>query len=496
MTGFEKCWLTSTSVGSVRSVITAWRSLGSFSASRFSLIALSALASVNGLGDFRLSLPKTSVAADEGGSGLLNVQLQKQYVPVKDGGETFAYKTSYFGSIYVGGHPSQLFTVVFDTGSGHLILPSTACSNEVCMKLRRYNRTFSNTAVDIEYDGTPVTLETQERKKVTVAFGTGEVTGEFVHEKVCLLRGSSITRATTGSSCADLRIVVATNMSHDPFGYFAFDGVLGLGLSALTLDKTFSFFPELVMQHPGMKPQFAVFLAPYDGGPSSISFGGFDPSRAASEIKWTSVAKPELGHWQIQIKRILIGSSILEECQDGSCHAIFDTGTSLLAVPRETSRSMHRLLARTVPTKIAHQDVDCRAVPGKHIHFDFGGPVLTVREEDYSRPKPFRIPDVGNTSNGTNINGSTLFCRSLLLPVDIGPPIGPKVFIFGEPVLRRYYTVYDFVEKKIGFAQAAELPEVITGIQPIDAPPAGSRVSGAPLQRNALRGSKVIASQS
>ena len=39
-------------------------------------------------------------------------------------------------------------------------------------------------------------------------------------------------------------------------------------------------------------------------------------------------------------------------------------------------------------------------------------------------------------------DGWQLFCRSLLLPVDLKPPLGPLVFIWGEPVLRRYYTVY------------------------------------------------------
>merc|ERR1719437_132813 len=85
-----------------------------------------------------------------------------------------AYKTAYFGSVKVGDPVQQSFTVVFDTGSGHLILPSTACHSETCAKHRRYNRTVSASALDIERD------------QVSIAFGTGEVVGEFVREVVCL----------------------------------------------------------------------------------------------------------------------------------------------------------------------------------------------------------------------------------------------------------------------------------------------------------------------
>ena len=34
--------------------------------------------------------------------------------------------------------------------------------------------------------------------------------------------------------------------------------------------------------------------------------------------------------------------------------------------------------------------------------------------------------------------------------VKLPQPLGPKLFILGEPVLHRYYTVYDWQEKKAG----------------------------------------------
>merc|ERR1719152_562414 len=75
-----------------------------------------------------------------------------------------------------------------------------------------------------------------------------------------------------------------------------------------------------------------------------------------------------------------------------------------------------------------------------------------------------------------------LMCRSLLLPIDMKAPIGPKMFVWGEPVLRRYLTVYDLAQKRIGFSLARQ-PEQPSGgpLRSIGAPPEGSLLAGAPL---------------
>merc|ERR1719323_2383405 len=203
------------------------------------------------------------------------------------------------------------------------------------------------------------------------------------------------------SDCVNLRVVLATEMTPDPFGLFAFDGVLGLGLNALTLDPHFSFFGQMSEQNPAVRPHFSVFLARNDGGESMITFGGYDDRLAASELKWAPVAMEELGYWQVQVKSIRIGDTLLNDCADGSCRAILDTGTSMLGVPRQATRAMHRLLARHVPEDSYRDasEIDCRRVPGTQIHFDLGSAVVSLSVEDYSRPTPFNmtVPGTGAT---------------------------------------------------------------------------------------------------
>jgi len=286
----------------------------------------------------------------------------------------------------------------------------------------------------------------------------------------------------------ELRVVLATEMTPDPFSLFAFDGVLGIGLKALTLKEEFSFFGQMVSQHPAMLPRFSVFLALGEDQQSTISFGGHDERRASTELQWAPVAMQELGYWQVSVKSVRMGDQVLEECADGSCRAILDTGTSLLGVPRQASRAMHRHLARPVPEESYAQpsEIDCRLVAGKQIHFDLGETVVTLNVEDYSRPQPFNITNPSNPQES-----GKLFCRSLLLPVDMAPPLGPKVFIWGEPVLRRYLTVYDLAEKRVGFSvanQEAVVPGTGLTTRSPDEAPLDSLVPGAPLA--SMRGAR------
>merc|ERR1719453_1533831 len=40
------------------------------------------------------------------------------------------------------------------------------------------------------------------------------------------------------------------------------------------------------------------------------------------------------------------------------------------------------------------------------------------------------------------------------ISVNLSAPVGPKLFILGEPVLHKYYTVYDWEHLQVGFALA------------------------------------------
>merc|ERR1740123_793566 len=95
---------------------------------------------------------------------------------------------------------------------------------------------------------------------------------------------------------------------------------------------------------------------------------------------------------------------------------------------------------------------DCRDVPGPKLSFELEGHHglfrISLDAEDYTRPRP-----VNYTAPGTE-DGWLVRCRPGLYPVELMEPLPPKIFLFGEPVLRKYYTVYDWELTRIGFTLA------------------------------------------
>ena len=80
---------------------------------------------------------QTQALAKPSTDHLHTVRLIKQYVPIEKNGSVVAYKTAYFGNIHVGSPQPQNFTVVFDTGSAHLVIPNSACQRDTCLKHNR-----------------------------------------------------------------------------------------------------------------------------------------------------------------------------------------------------------------------------------------------------------------------------------------------------------------------------------------------------------------------
>jgi len=366
-----------------------------------------------------------------------SVPLSRQVVPVKVNGRTVSHKTAYYGSIFVGHPKPQNFTVVFDTGSGHLFLPDASCQDQVCLRHRRYNRTLSDSAAEINGDGSAAT---KERDMVAISYGIGEISGDFVREVVCIGSSSS----SEGSHCTLARVILAQQLTAEPFQHFHFDGVLGLGLSALALNPEFHLFSQL--SKGDVAPSFGVFLSQPGHVGSQVTFGGQDLQRFSGSLSWVPVSLKQQGYWGVRVKAVRAGDKLLPICEDGGCHAIVDTGTSLLGVPQTAMASILAATAR----KASGQD--CLGVAGPQLSFELEGATIELEAQSFWRPTPTEVKAGSGKVHSV--------CRGLLLPVDM-PAIAPKVFLFGEPVLQKYYTAFDAEKFSVGFAPAKHDQEIV-----------------------------------
>jgi hypothetical protein len=338
---------------------------------------------------------------------------EKRFEEIESENTKIVHKTAYYGRIEVG-TPRQPFTVVFDTGSGNLMIPSTYCQSRACTMHKRFDRKASTTAEDIEADGSK-SKKGAPRDQITVTFGTGEISGVFLQDDVCI-----------GSLCSNVHFVGATDETDDPFTSFNFDGVLGLALPEMSQGPDFSLMDHLVRGKHLKRDLFSVFLSDSEAEASEITFGDIKQDRMASDMFWQPVSRNS-GYWQVQIKDIAINNKPQNLCND--CQVAVDTGTSQLAGPTEVINDLSSRL--NVKSDCSNYD----DLP--HLGFVMGDHILNLKPQDY-------------------VDKGTEGCEVALMPLDVPPPNGP-LFIFGDPFLRKYYTAYDRERNQVGFATARHL---------------------------------------
>eukprot|EP00747_Dinoflagellata_sp_TGD_P190959 gnl/TRDRNA2_/TRDRNA2_53645_c0_seq1.p1 gnl/TRDRNA2_/TRDRNA2_53645_c0~~gnl/TRDRNA2_/TRDRNA2_53645_c0_seq1.p1 ORF type:complete len:406 (-),score=68.26 gnl/TRDRNA2_/TRDRNA2_53645_c0_seq1:78-1295(-) len=325
------------------------------------------------------------------------------------------HSTEYHGELAIGS-PPQGFRVVFDTGSGNLIVPSMECKSSSCLNHTRYDASASSTAAAImsAHEPTKEVAIGGPRDTVTITFGTGEMTGVFARDTVC-----------AGDICAKkLNFISATEMSEDPFGLAPYDGILGLGLPQLAEAEGFSLIDAAIQAGELKRNLFSVFFGD-ENESSEILFGDVREDLMKSELTWIPISNP--GYWQVQLGDLALNDEPLNFCDRG-CQVAFDTGTALLGGP---SHIVSRLADKL---RVANDCSNYDRLPV--LGFMIGGEVRRLEPSDYVEKSP---------------DGDS--CVLQLMPLDIPPPRGP-MFILGDPFLRKYYTVYDRERLRVGIALA------------------------------------------
>ncbi|XBJ20623.1 hypothetical protein VPH35_011418 [Triticum aestivum] len=216
----------------------------------------------------------------------------------------------YFGEIGVG-TPPQKFTVIFDTGSSNLWVPSAKCYFSIaCYLHARYKAGASST---YKKNGKPAAIQ----------YGTGSIAGYFSEDSVTV--GDLVVK--------DQEFIEATKEPGVTFLVAKFDGILGLGFKEISVGKAVPVWYNMVEQGLISDPVFSFWLnrhADDEGEGGEIIFGGMDPKHYVGEHTYVPVTQK--GYWQFDMGDVLVGGKSTGFCA-GGCAAIADSGTSLLAGP-------------------------------------------------------------------------------------------------------------------------------------------------------------------
>eukprot|EP00418_Pyrodinium_bahamense_P092673 CAMPEP_0179035040 /NCGR_PEP_ID=MMETSP0796-20121207/12911_1 /TAXON_ID=73915 /ORGANISM="Pyrodinium bahamense, Strain pbaha01" /LENGTH=417 /DNA_ID=CAMNT_0020731311 /DNA_START=57 /DNA_END=1310 /DNA_ORIENTATION=+ len=335
------------------------------------------------------------------------------------------HKMAYYGDIEVG-TPGQVFSVVFDTGSGNLIVPGNDCGSSACKVHDRFNQHKSSTNRPMNCDGSEVD-EGWTPDQITITFGTGHITGVCMNDQICI-----------GNVCSVGNFISSTEESSTPFSSFAFDGVLGLALPSMAQSRAFCMMSRLAKAEALRKPLFSVFLSDSDIETSEITFGEIKQEHMASELFWVPVTGSS-GYWEVRIEDITLDGKRQGLCED--CRVAVDTGTSQLAGPTDLIDKLKKVLDVKSNCANYHQ------LP--KLGFVIGGRILSLSPHDY-------------------VDRTASYCDVSLMNLDVPPPKGP-LFVFGIPFLVKYYSVYDHASNKVGFAvakHAGQTPEILVELGP------------------------------
>ncbi|XP_032394653.1 napsin-A [Etheostoma spectabile] len=320
----------------------------------------------------------------------------------------------YYGVISIG-TPPQDFTVLFDTGSSNLWVPSIHCSflDLACWLHHRYNSKKSSTYV-------------QNGTQFSIRYGRGSLSGYI----------SGDTVSVAGLPVPGQQFGEAVKQPGITFAVARFDGVLGMAYPSISVANVTPVFDTAMAAKLLPQNIFSFYISrdPKAAVGGELMLGGTDPQYYTGDLHYVNVTRK--AYWQIMMSGVDVGNQ-LTLCKAG-CQAIVDTGTSLIVGPVEEIRALHKAIG-ALPLLMGEYLIDCKRIPSlPAISFNIGGKTFNLTGEDYVMQE---------SQMGRSI------CLSGFMAMDIPPPAGP-LWILGDVFIGKYYTVFDRNADRVGFAPA------------------------------------------
>jgi len=315
----------------------------------------------------------------------------------------------YYGPISVG-TPGQDFNVIFDTGSSNLWVPSKNCSN--CGIHPKYDSSQSST---YKPNGT----------KFAVQYGSGPVSGFYAVDNVQWGNSKGGGPVVTNQIFAEVDDVSGLGAGYT---LGKFDGILGMGFYSISVDGTPTVFDDLWQQGALSEYLFAFYLTTDTSKDGELTLGGYDSTKFKGQIQWVNLTQET--YWETQLTYLRLGTT--DETQ--VTKAVLDTGTSTLAGPAaEVANIAEQIGALPVGDTGEYVIACAKAKSLPDLNIGVGPYNFVLTPIDY-------LLDDGAPD-----------CVLGILGIDIPPPAGP-LWILGDVFIRKYYTIFDVDNTRLGFA--------------------------------------------
>ncbi|GAA5856260.1 hypothetical protein JCM8547_000841 [Rhodosporidiobolus lusitaniae] len=301
------------------------------------------------------------------------------------------------------GTPGQEFTVMFDTGSSDLWVPSADVKCTGCQGNK--------------YDPTLSTTSKRRSGHFAIAYGDGSSSSGPIYTDVLSVGEDWIDNTGWFS---------AVDQMSDSFANEPEDGIAGMAYASISNIR-----PK---QSKLSSRPFGLHLAKTSDGDSELFLGGPNPDLYRGEFEWHAVRKR--AYYNISSSIHLNGKNIYSSPRA----AIIDSGTTLII----TSAAEAADFWSHVPDAAVYEQADgyytypCNSPPRLSFTFD-SGRLWPVRAVDMN---------LGKASYGSKR------CVGAVAGMDVG--LGHSTWILGGTFLKSLYTVFDPAERHaVGFASLA-----------------------------------------
>lgn len=309
----------------------------------------------------------------------------------------------FYGKIAIG-TPAQDFTVIFDTGSSNLWVPSSNCWAVNCWTHATYHASKSSTYV-------------KNGAKLDIQYGSGGVSG-YLSEDSVSLAGVPIKGVTFGEM---------TKFEGVSWVASKFDGILGMAWKAISAEGLEPVFESMFNQGLIEDNSFSFYLTKEANAKGSkLILGGVDSQYYSGSFDYVSLSSES--YWMIPLDGVKLDGV---EQKNSQGNAIVDSGTSLLVGDSKVVSPILQKIG-TVPS-------DCKGIENlPDLAFTLGGKDYVLTYEQYV----LQITQLGQTECLLGIQGMDF------------PAQLEGAWIMGDVFMRKYYTHFDYGKSRVGFALA------------------------------------------
>uniref|UniRef100_A0A3Q0KM05 Subfamily A1A unassigned peptidase (A01 family) n=1 Tax=Schistosoma mansoni TaxID=6183 RepID=A0A3Q0KM05_SCHMA len=312
----------------------------------------------------------------------------------------------YYGEISVGTPPQKL-RVLFSTGSIDTWFASRKCwfLDIFCWMFRFYDSSKSLTYVA---DGS----------SFHVSYLDDSLSGFW---SVDTIRINSL--VIPNQAFGEMRNIFSLD-------YFTskYDGIIGMSSSRISKFGKIPMFPNLLANGVNMDPIFSFYLNQENGAPigGEMVLGGVNPEYFEGDFEYIPTVHNNM--WAVGMSSLMIKG--VEFCN--GCTASIDTGTSVILGEREQVNRINSLLGVSYHV-IERNVLDCSRID-----------MLPPIEFIFQKRKYILLPQ------HYVVKVYLWFGTMCSSPFEADDSLPSNVWILGDAFMRRFYTVFDFGQKRIG----------------------------------------------